>query len=49
MNDNYASLIRRTGINKEELLQLAKNGITGSWMEDTSKERHLKQLHALFE
>ncbi len=48
MNDNYASLIRRTGINKEELLQLAKNGITGSWMKNTTKEKHLKQLHALF-
>lgn len=48
MNDNYASLINDTRISKEELFQLAKNGITGSWMEDHLKELHLKQLHALF-
>lgn len=48
MNDNYASLINDTGISKEELFQLAKNGITGSWMEDHIKEQHLKGLHALF-
>ncbi|WP_417527411.1 adenosine deaminase [Marinomonas shanghaiensis] len=48
MNDNYASLIRQTGISKEELLQLAKNGITGSWMEDKQKERYLQELTSLF-
>jgi len=49
MNDNYASLIHRTGISKTELLQLAKNGITGSWMEEQTKEQHLERLHALFQ
>lgn len=48
MNDNYASLINDTGISKEELFQLAKNGITGSWMEEHHKEQHLKQLNSLF-
>jgi adenine deaminase len=48
MNDNYASLINGTGISKDELFQLAQNGITGSWMEDHVKEQHLKGLHALF-
>ena len=48
MNDNYASLIRQTNINKEELLQLAKNGITGSWMDEETKTHHLNQLEQLF-
>lgn len=48
MNDNYASLINNTGISKEELFQLAKNGITGSWMKEHHKEQHLKQLNCLF-
>ncbi|UTW01130.1 adenosine deaminase [Marinomonas rhizomae] len=48
MNDNYASLINDTGISKEELFQLAKNGIIGSWMEEHHKEQHLKQLNSLF-
>lgn len=48
MNDNYASLIRQTNINKEELLQLAKNGITGSWMDEQTKTHHLNQLEQLF-
>lgn len=48
MNDNYASLIRQTNINKEELLQLAKNGISGSWMDEETKTHHLNQLEQLF-
>jgi adenine deaminase len=48
MNDNYASLINGTGISKDELFQLAKNGIIGSWMEEHHKEQHLKQLNSLF-
>ena len=48
MNDNYASLIRETNINKKELLQLAKNGITGSWMDEETKTHHLNQLEQLF-
>lgn len=48
MNDNYASLIRQTNINKKELLQLAKNGITGSWMDEETKTHHLNQLEQLF-
>ncbi|RNF49669.1 adenosine deaminase [Marinomonas hwangdonensis] len=48
MNDNYASLIRQTNINKEELLKLAKNGITGSWMDEETKTHHLNQLEQLF-
>lgn len=48
MNDNYASLIRETNINKEELLQLAKNGISGSWMDEETKTHHLNQLEQLF-
>ncbi|WP_137169874.1 adenosine deaminase [Marinomonas sp. FW-1] len=48
MNDNYTSLINDTGISKEELFQLSKNGITGSWMEEHHKEQHLKQLNSLF-
>ncbi|GGN21433.1 MULTISPECIES: adenosine deaminase [Marinomonas] len=48
MADNYASLITHTGISKEELLQLAQNGITGSWMENNLKEKHLAQLRTLF-
>lgn len=48
MNDNYASLIRQTNIHKEELLQLAKNGITGSWMDEETKTHHLNQLEQLF-
>ncbi|MDP5056413.1 MAG: adenosine deaminase [Marinomonas hwangdonensis] len=48
MNDNYASLIRQTNINKKELLQLAKNGITGSWMDEETKTHHLNQLKQLF-
>lgn len=49
MNDNYASLIHRTGISKTELLQLAKNGINGSWMNQHTKEQHLERLHTLFQ
>jgi len=48
MNDNYASLIRETNINKKELLQLAKNGISGSWMDEEPKPHHLNQLEQLF-
>jgi adenine deaminase len=48
MADNYASLITHTGISKEELFQLAQNGITGSWMENNLKEKHLAQLRTLF-
>ncbi|MGJ8646884.1 MAG: adenosine deaminase [Marinomonas colpomeniae] len=48
MNDNYTALIEKTGINKEELFQLAKNGISCSWMDKTAKEIHLKQLDNLF-
>jgi adenosine deaminase len=48
MNDNYTALIEKTGINKEELFQLAKNGITCSWMNQATKETHLKHLDNLF-
>lgn len=48
MNDNYASLIRNTNISKEELFQLAENGITGSWMAEDTKAMHLKHLNTLF-
>ena len=48
MNDNYQSLITHTKITKEELFQLAKNGILGSWMADQQKEQHLKELNTLF-
>ena len=48
MNDNYQSLINSTKINKDELYQLAKNGITGSWMESEQKEQHLQKLNSLF-
>ncbi|QUX95622.1 adenosine deaminase [Marinomonas sp. CT5] len=48
MNDNYQSLIKNTKITKEELFQLAKNGILGSWMADQQKEHHLKELNTLF-
>lgn len=48
MNDNYTALIEKTGINKEELFQLAKNGITCSWMDQVTKEAHLKRLDNLF-
>jgi len=48
MNDNYKALIEKTGINKEELFQLAKNGIICSWMNQATKETHLKRLETLF-
>ncbi|TYL48091.1 adenosine deaminase [Marinomonas sp. IMCC 4694] len=48
MNDNYASLIRHTGIQKTELQQLAENGINGSWMSKQEKTKHLTALFALF-
>lgn len=48
MNDNYIALVEQTGINKEELFQLAKNGINCSWMDQTTKDIHLKQIERLF-
>ncbi|MBR7887942.1 adenosine deaminase [Marinomonas sp. A79] len=48
MNDNYASLIQHTGINLAQLYQLAKNGITGSWMTRAQQSVHLNTLDALF-
>jgi adenosine deaminase len=48
MNDNYRALIQQTGINKDQLLQLAKNGINCSWMDEPTKSTHLQALDALF-
>ncbi len=48
MNDNYVALIEKTQITKEELFQLAKNGIECSWMDDSAKQAHLKSLDSLF-
>lgn len=48
MNDNYQALIERTQINKQELYQLARNGIEGSWMPTEAKQKHMSQLDNLF-
>ena len=48
MNDNYQALIERTQISKQELYQLARNGIEGSWMSTETKQKHLAQLDKLF-
>lgn len=48
MNDNYASLILHTGIDRTQLYQLAKNGITGSWMTNAQQSAHLNVLNTLF-
>ncbi|MFT2096724.1 adenosine deaminase [Marinomonas sp. 2405UD66-6] len=48
MNDNYRALIQKTAVTKAELLQLAKNGITCSWMSESEKEAHLQDLETLF-
>lgn len=49
MNDNYASLIRHTGVQKVELLKLAENGINGSWMSKQDKTKYLTALYDLFQ
>ncbi|WP_394180293.1 adenosine deaminase [Marinomonas posidonica] len=48
MNDNYQVLIERTQISKQELYQLARNGIEGSWMASGDKQKHLQQIDTLF-
>lgn len=48
MNDNYRALIQEAQITKEELYQLAKNGIMGSWMSKEQKQTHLNSLNQLF-
>jgi len=48
MNDNYLALVEKTHITKEELFQLAKNGIECSWMDNTVKQTHLDSLNTLF-
>ncbi|MCV2402678.1 adenosine deaminase [Marinomonas sp. C2222] len=49
MNDNYIALIEKSGITKQELLQLAINGIELSWMDESQKTTHLEQLESLFQ
>ncbi len=49
MNDNYQALIEQSKINRHELYQLAKNGITGSWMDEATKRIHLDTLTHLFQ
>ncbi|GAB3476373.1 adenosine deaminase [Marinomonas epiphytica] len=48
MNANYQALIEGAQITKDELYQLAQNGIKGSWMTETDKQKHLTTLQRLF-
>ncbi|KZN13294.1 adenosine deaminase [Marinomonas sp. TW1] len=48
MNDNYRVLIERTQISKQELYQLARNGIEGSWMPSDDQQKHLQKIDTLF-
>lgn len=48
MIDNYHALIIQSELTKQELYQLAENGITGSWMPEEAKQNHLTTLKQLF-
>ena len=48
MNDNFAALVKNTGISKDELYALACNAFEGSWLDSKSKQQHLMTLKSLF-
>lgn len=49
MNDNYAALVQETQLTKEELYRLACNAFEGSWLDASTKKKHIKTITDLFQ
>ena len=48
MNDNFAALVKDTGISKDELYALACNAFEGSWLDVETRSKHLGTLKDMF-
>ncbi len=46
VNDNYRAVAEALDLSKDELILLAQNSFTGSFLEDTDKQRHLAAVDA---
>lgn len=44
ISDNYRTLADAVGLTRQQLAQLAKNSFTGSFLSDSEKARHLREI-----
>ncbi|MEP5611927.1 MAG: adenosine deaminase [Cyclobacteriaceae bacterium] len=49
MNENYQGIADALGLSKEQITQLAKNGIEASWLPDSEKERRLQEIESHYQ
>lgn len=49
VNDNFYALINNLDVSPEQVLQLVKNSITGSWLNDTEKANALGRIDSVWE
>ena len=48
MNENYLATAQALDLSKEQITQLAKNGIKASWLSDTEKEKRIDEIQAYY-
>ncbi|MEP1097442.1 MAG: adenosine deaminase [Cyclobacteriaceae bacterium] len=49
MNENYQGIADALDLTKEHITQLAKNGITASWLTDEEKERRIQEIETYYQ
>ncbi len=49
MNENYIATAEALSLSKEQITQLAKNGVVASWLSDDEKEKRIAEVEDYFE
>jgi len=49
MNENYQGIADALDLSKEQITQLAKNGVTASWLSNEEKERRIQDIETYYQ